>query len=94
MLSMIFLQILVRNWPVKYQNHLKHLKHINKVNAIMNYKPLSINELKEALFSLKINKSSGVDNVSFNIIKECFGMFCEPLIYLFQVSLEKGDISR
>ena len=28
MLSMIFLQILVRNWPVKYQNHLKRLKHI------------------------------------------------------------------
>ena len=23
-----FLQIFVRNWPVKYQNHLKHLKHI------------------------------------------------------------------
>ena len=28
MLSMIFLEILVRNWPVKYQNHLKRLKHI------------------------------------------------------------------
>ena len=24
-----FLQILVRSWPVKYQNHLKHLKHIS-----------------------------------------------------------------
>ena len=28
-LSMISLQILVRNWPVKYQNYLKHLKHIS-----------------------------------------------------------------
>ena len=56
----------------------------------MDSKPLSINELKDAFFSLKINKSSGVDNVSFSIIKKCFGVLCEPLIYLFQLSLEKG----
>ena len=42
--------------------------YINKVNIIMDSKPLSINELKDAFFSLKINKSSGVDDVSFNII--------------------------
>ena len=40
----------------------------------------------------KINKSSGVDDASFNIIKKCFGVFCEPLIYLFQQSLEKIDL--
>ena len=45
----------------------------------MDSKPLSINELKDAFFSLKINKSSGVDDVSFNIIKKCFGVLCEPL---------------
>ena len=56
----------------------------------MESKPLSINELKDAFFSLKINKSSGVEDVSFNIIKKCFGVLCEPLIYLFQLSLEKG----
>ena len=63
--------------------------YINKVNVIMDSKPLSINELKDAFFSLKINKSPGVDDVSFNIIKKCFGVLCEPLIYLFQLSLEK-----
>ena len=42
----------------------------------MDSKPLSINELKDAYFLLKINKS--------------FGVLCEPLIYLFQLSLEKG----
>ena len=26
----------------------------------------------------------------FNIIKKCFGVLCRPLIYLFQLSLEKG----
>ena len=56
----------------------------------MDSKPLSINELKDAFFSLKINKSLGVDDVSFNIIKKCFGVHCEPLIYLFHLSLEKG----
>ena len=60
------------------------------VNVIMDFKPLSINELKDAFFPLKINKSSGVDDVSFNIMKKCFGVLCEPLIYLFQLSLEKG----
>ena len=64
--------------------------YMNKVNVIMDSKPLSINELKDAFFSLKINKSSGVDDVSFNIIKKCFGVLCEPLSYLFRLSLEKG----
>ena len=64
--------------------------YINKVNVIMDSKPLSTSELKEAFFSLKINKSSDVEYVSFNIIKKCFEVLCEPLIYLFQLSLEKG----
>ena len=64
--------------------------YINKVNVIMDCKPLPINKLKDTFFSLKINKSSGVEDVSFNIIKKCFGMLCEPLIYLFQLSLENG----
>ena len=52
--------------------------YINNVNVIIASKPLLINKLKDAFFSLKINKSSGVDDVSFNIIKKCFGMPCEP----------------
>ena len=62
---------------------------ISKVNVIMSCKPLSINKLKDAFFYLIINKSSDVDNVSFNIITKCFGVLREPLIYLFQLSLEK-----
>ena len=45
--------------------------------------------MKDAFFSLKINKYSGVNNVYFNIIKKCFGAPCETLIYLFQLSHEK-----
>ena len=64
--------------------------YINKLNVIIDSKPLLINKLKDAFFLLKINKRSGVDDVSFSIIKKCFAVLCEPLIYLFQISLEKG----
>ena len=67
--------------------------YINKVNVIADSKPLSIRELKETFFSLKVKKSSGVDVISFDIIKKCFWVFYEPLIYLFQLSIEKGVFS-
>ena len=64
--------------------------YITKVNTSMESQPLSINELKDAFFSLKINKSPGHDGVSFNVIKKCFGELCEPLKYLFNLSVVKG----
>ena len=51
----------------------------------MDSKSLSINELKDTFFSLKI--CLGVDDVSFKIIQKCFGVLYKPLIYLFQLSL-------
>ena len=41
--------------------------YINKVNVIMDSNPLSINKLKDTFVPLKINKGSGVEDVSFNI---------------------------
>ena len=64
--------------------------YITKVNTSMESQPLSINELKNAFFSLNINKSPGHDGVSFNVIKKCFGELCEPLKYLFNLSIVKG----
>ena len=55
------------------------LSYITKVNTSMKSQPLSINELKDAIFSPKINKSPGHHGVSFNVIKQCFGELCEPL---------------
>ena len=49
-----------------------------EVIVIMNSKPLSLNELKAAFFSLKINERSDADDISFNIIKKCFEVLCEP----------------
>ena len=48
------------------------------MNVIMDSNPLSINELKDAFLPLKTNKSSGVDDVSFNVIKKCFRVFSKP----------------
>ena len=48
-----------------------------------------MNELKDAFYSLKSNKSPGCDDISYNVIKKCFGSLCEPLKYLFNLSIEK-----
>ena len=64
--------------------------YINEMNVIMESKPLSIKKLKDTFFSLKINKISGIDDVSFSIVKKSFGVLWESLIYLFQLSFEKG----
>ena len=46
--------------------------------------------MKDAFFSLKINKSPYHDGRSFNVIKKCFGELYEPLKYLFNLSIVKG----
>ena len=51
---------------------------------------LSVNELKEAFFLLKTNKSPGFDDINFNVVKKCFGEFNEPLKHLVNLSLENG----
>ena len=68
--------------------------YINKVNIIIESKPLSINVLKDAFILLKISKSLGVDDVSFNIIKKCFTMLCEPFNLPISAISWKGGISR
>ena len=64
--------------------------YINKPDSIMKTKQLSMNELKDAFFSLKINKSPGYDDISFNVVKKCFSSLCEPMKYMFNLSIEKG----
>ena len=63
---------------------------VNKSDFVMETKPLSMNELKDAFYSLKSDKSPGYDDISYNVIKKCFGSLCEPLKYLFNLSIEKG----
>ena len=49
---------------------------------------LTINEVEEAFFSLKIKKSPGFDEISFNVIKNCISELNMPLKYLFDMFLK------
>ena len=49
-----------------------------------------MNELKEAFFSLKINKSPGCDDISFNVVRNCFGPLLKPLMAILNLSFQKG----
>ena len=63
---------------------------LEKANTTMQTASLTINELKDAFFSLKINKSPGADEITFNVIKECFGDLSDILKYIFDLSLQSG----
>ena len=56
----------------------------------MQHKSVSINELRDAFFSFKLNKSPGYDEISFNVVKKCFSELWEPLKHVFNSSIETG----
>ena len=41
-------------------------------------------------FSLKINKSTGHDDISYNVVNRCFGELCTPLKHIFDLSFQNG----
>ena len=51
---------------------------------------LTVNELKETIFSLKISNSPGYDDIRFNVVRNCFGPLLKPLMAIFNLSLQKG----
>ena len=64
----------------------------NMCNIFQPENALSINKLKDAFYSLKTNKSQGYDEISSNIIKQCFGTLHRPLHYIYNISLQLGAI--
>ena len=68
---------------ILFENYLK------KANSSMDMKSLSINELKEAFFSLKMKKSSGYDEINYDVIRKCFNELMSPLKFLFDFYLER-----
>ena len=64
--------------------------YLQKWNTIQPENSLTINELKDAFFSLRTNKSPGHDGISFNVINNFFGPLSTPLLNIFNLSLEKG----
>ena len=63
---------------------------IKKYDITQPEKVISVNELKDAFFSLKINKSAGYNDISFNDVKKCFGVLHKPLLHIFNLSLQTG----
>ena len=59
----------------------------------MSEKALSINVLKEAFFSMKINKNKADDKVRFNVIKNCSGKLRKPIMYLFNLFFQTSIFS-
>ena len=51
---------------------------------------MSINELKDAFYSLKTRKNPSYGDISSNIIKQCFGTLNRPLHYTYNISLQSG----
>ena len=51
---------------------------------------ISVNELKDAFFSLKVNKSPGYEDISFNVVKKYFGVLYKPLLHIFNHSIQTG----
>ena len=87
-----FLTNIGKNLPSKIPNssNSPFQYFVNKSDFVIETKPLSMNELKYAFYSLKINKGPSHGDISYNVIKKCFGSLCEPLKYLFNLSIEKG----
>ena len=61
---------------------------LKKTSTTLPERCLTINKLKDAFFSLKMNKSTGADKTSFNVIKNCFGELSDILRYDFDLSLQ------
>ena len=49
-----------------------------------------IRKLKDAFLSLKINKSPGYDDISFKVVKECFGVLYKPLQHILTFLFKPG----
>ena len=69
---------------VTFENYVKTLYTIQPEHD------LNINKSKDAFFSLKHGKIPGYGEISFNVIKKCFGSVHKPLFHIFNKSLKNG----
>ena len=61
--------------------------YIQKYDTIQSERDLTVNKLKAAFFSLKINKCFGYDGINFNVVKTCLGSLIKPLMHIINSSL-------
>ena len=65
-------------------------QYLNPHQTFMGEANLTDDEVKEALRSLKPNKSPGYDKISSNVVNETSDIFFTPLKYIFNISLQQG----
>ena len=65
-------------------------QYLNSNQTLMGEANLTDDEIKEALRSLKPDKSPGYDNISSSVVNEISDMFFTPLKYIFIPSLQQG----
>ena len=65
-------------------------QYLNPHQTLMSEANLTDDEIKEALRSLKPNKSPGYDNISSSVVNETSDIFFTPLKYIFNLSLQQG----
>ena len=68
-------------------------KYLEACNITQPEKDLTVNELKDAYFSVKLKKSPGYDEVSFNVINKCFKSLRKSLLDIFNASLQIRNFS-
>ena len=67
----IYLQQQVQNLhPKNSQPSIK--RYIKRANSGMEDKPFTVSELRDTFVILNISKNTGYDDISFNVVKNCF----------------------
>ena len=72
------------------ESQTKFDQYLNPHQTIMGKTNLTEDEVKEALRSLKPNRSPGYDNTSSNVVNETSDILFTPLKYIFNLSLQQG----
>ena len=67
--------------------------YLNRVNSEMENKFTTIDELKETFYPLKTNKSADYEDISYNVVKNCFVELCHPLLNIFNLSCSRGKFT-
>ena len=71
------------------ESQTKFDQYLNPHQTFMGEANLTDDELKEALRSLKPNKSLGYDNISSNVVNETSDIFFTPFKYIFNLFLQQ-----
>ena len=72
------------------ESQTKFDQYLNPHQTLMGEANLTDDEIKEALRSLKPNKSPGYDNISSSVVNETSDIFFTPLKYIFNLLLQQG----